>query len=348
MAALLPQAVWAQSALEAEPEVANVGEVLYQNRRTLTYKLRNIGDSPVSITTVLPSCECTDVHWPQTPIGAGETAELTATFFARTLGSFQKEIEVYTDRDAEPLYLTFQGRVVADASDYGGTFPVDMGSVRLSTATVEFDDVNRGDHPEVHIMVLNNSRTTLRPQLMHLPSYLSATYYPEQLAAGRVGRITLSLNSERLLTYGLTQTNIYMARYMGDKVSADNEIDVSAVLLPRLPKQSPEELARAPQFVVETDTLDFAEQLRKARGKVKKTITIGNAGQSPLTVYSVQVYGNALTVSVGKKKIAPATSTKLTVTLDAAKLRRQKTEPRVLIITDDPRRPKTTLVIKKD
>lgn len=343
---LLPTAALAQGHLVAESEVLNVGEILYQSPRTLTYRLVNRGNAATSITSVVPSCGCTQVKCPTTPIPAGEAVELTAIFDARTLGTFQKEIEVYADGASEPLYLTFQGRVVADASDYSGTFPVDMGTVKLSTADIEFDDVNMGDRPEANIMVLNNTRNTLRPQLMHLPSYLTATYHPEQLAAGRVGRIALKLNTERLLGYGLTQTTIYMARQLGDKVSSDNEIDISAVLLPKLPKRTAEQMAKAPALVVETDTIDFAPQLQKHRGKVKQTITIGNAGQTPLTVYSVQVYGNALTVKLSERKIKPDGKAKLVVTLDAERLHRQKKEPRVLIVTDDPRRPKTILTCK--
>ncbi|MBQ9285407.1 MAG: DUF1573 domain-containing protein [Bacteroidaceae bacterium] len=336
----------AQGRLEAETDVLNVGEILYQSPRTLTYKLVNRGTEPVTITTVIPSCGCTQVKYQTSPISAGESAELIATYDARTLGTFQKEIEVYNSAAAEPLYLTFQGRVVADASDYGGGFPVDMGSVKLSTADIEFADVNMGDHPEANIMVLNNSRQTLRPQLMHLPTYLSASYHPEQLAAGRVGRIALRLNTERLMAYGLTQTTINMARSLGDKVSEDNQIDVTAVLLPKLPKRTAEEMAQAPILVCEYDTIDFSNQMQKKGKKLKRTITVGNAGAQVLNIYSVQVYGHSATVKLSNRKIAPDGKARLTLTIDKARLQKQKTEPRVLIITDDPRHPKTTLVCK--
>ena len=324
----------------------NVGEILYLSPRTLTYKLINRGTEPTTITSVVPSCGCTQVRYPQTPIAAGDAAELTATYDARTLGTFQKEIEVYSSGASEPLYLTFQGRVVADASDYSGTFPVDMGTVKLSTNEIEFADVNMGDRPEANIMVLNNSRQTLRPQLMHLPSYLTATYHPEQLAAGRVGRISLRLNTERLMGYGLTQTTINMARSLGDKVSSDNEIDVSAVLLPKLPKRTAEQMAKAPILVCEYDTIDFTSQMQKKSSKAKQTITIGNAGGQTLNVYSVQVYGYASTVKLSSRKIAPDGKAKLTLIIDKERLKKQKTEPRVLFITDDPRHPKVTLVCK--
>ena len=343
---LLPLHVSAQSHLAAEAEIINVGEILYQQPRTLSYRLINRGSQPTTITAVVPSCGCTQVKYPTATIAAGAAAELTAVYDARTLGTFQKEIEVYTDGASEPLYLTFQGRVVADASDYGGGFPVDMGTVKLSTAEVEFADVNMGDHPEANIMVLNNSRQTLRPQLMHLPTYLTATYHPEQLAAGRVGRISLKLNTERLLGYGLSQTTIHMARSLGDKVSDDNQIYVSAVLLPKMPKRTAEQMAAAPVLVTETDTLDFTELMQKRGRKLKQTFTIGNAGRQPLNIYTVQAFGHSATVKLSTRKLAPGAKAKLTVTIDRERLAKQKAQPRILLITDDPQQQKKILICK--
>lgn len=67
---------------------------------------------------------------------------------------------------------------------------------------------------------------------MHLPKYLTAQADPAVIRPGRVGRILLTLNSNELHTMGLTQTSIYLSRFMGDRVSKETEINVSATLLP--------------------------------------------------------------------------------------------------------------------
>ena len=202
------------------------------------------------------------------------------------LGSFQKEIEIYTSATKEPIYLTLQGRVVTSVTDYTDNFPIDLGTVRLNTNVIEFDDVNRGERPEAILQVVNNSRESYRPELMHLPSYLSARYVPERLAGGRVGRIHLTLNSEKLKNYGLTETTIYLSRTIGDKVGPDNEISVSAVLLPSFARLNADELASAPVLQLSEDSLDFSDLGN--RKKLTHSILIRNTGLRELKVSSVQ------------------------------------------------------------
>ena len=73
-----------------------------------------------------------------------------------------------------------------------------MDNVLLSTDHIEFDDVNKGDLPQQTLLVLNNGKQNYVPELMHLPPYLTAICQPEVLRPGRIGRITLTLDSRLL------------------------------------------------------------------------------------------------------------------------------------------------------
>lgn len=222
----------AQPKLAVERDVANMGEILYQLPSKVSFTLRNAGNEPMSIKEVIPSCGCTAVDWTRELIAPGSEGVITAVYDAKMLGVFQKDFEVYTNASDEPVYLHIQGRVVSKLSDYSGSFPVDLGNVRLNVNNIEFDNVNKGDRPMAELQIVNTGRKGYKPYLMHLPPYLSAEYYPEVLAGGRMGKIMLTLDSEKLRQMGLTQASIYLAREMGDKVSEENEIVVSAVLLP--------------------------------------------------------------------------------------------------------------------
>jgi len=209
---------------------------------------------------------------------------------------------------------------------------------------VEFDDVNNGDHPEFVLQVVNTSRESYSPQIMHLPSYLSARYLPEKLAGGRVGRIVLTLNSEKLKSYGLTETTIYLARELGDKVSPENEISVSTVLLPAFSHLSAEEMKAAPQMILSEDSVDFGQL--GSRKKLTHTISVTNQGRRPLVVSNVQVYGRALNVSLSNRTIQPGKTAKLKITVLRDHLTKAKSQPRVLLIANDPTRPKVTIRVK--
>ena len=344
VAAALTTPVAAQQTLVPTQEIINTGEVMFQTPRSVKFELVNKGDKAVRITAVHPSCGCTTAEWPKDEIAAGETATITAVYDARMLGTFQKELEVYTTASEEPLYLTLQGRVVSQLTDYEGDFPIDLGVVRLNTNQVEFDDVNRGDYPMAHIEIVNTTKQSYTPQLMHLPPYLNVKYAPERLAGGRVGRILLTLDSEKLPAMGLNQTSIYLARYMGDKVSETNEIDVSAVLLPNFSQLTPDQAAHPPVMQLSADSLDFRHMADKK--KMTQVITITNTGERPLTIDRLQVYGKALSVSLSSRQIAPGKSAKLKVTVSAQYLKKSKTRPRVLIITNDPKNAKTVIPVK--
>ena len=76
---------------------------------------------------------------------------------------------------------------------------------------------------------------------MHLPPYLSAVATPDKLGRNRTGKIKVTLDTEKLPKLGLTTASVYLSRFPGDKVGEENEIPVSAVLLPDFSRISQQE-----------------------------------------------------------------------------------------------------------
>ena len=336
----------AQPRFEAETPVQKVGELLFQSPKTISFNFKNKGDKPLVITAVRPSCGCIKVSYPDRAIAVGKSGTISATYDARMMGTFYRELAVYTNAQDEPYYLSFQGRVVETAVDYDGDFPIDLGNVRMSTNYVEFDDVNRGDKPVVELQVVNLEHGSYTPQLMHLPNYLTAEYLPESIQPGRVGKIRLTLDSEKLFMEGLNQTSLYLARYMGDKVSDQNEIVVSAVLLPAFHNLTARQLASAPRIVL----MDGDEMVKNevsvvmgTKKKVTKTLNVTNIGEETLSISAVQVFNRAMSVSLGERNIPAHGTTKLKITLDAQELNKAKNGPRLLLICNDPQQAKTLL-----
>ena len=334
----------AQPRLTVENATVSVGDILFQQPRTFSFSITNSGNQPLILSSVTPSCGCTKVKWPSDPIAAGESATIEAVFDAQMLGTFVKELEVRSNASEEPVYLTFEGRVVTTVTEDGTAFPIDLGGIRLSSNVLDFGDVHAGEKSELHLTVLNNSQQSYRPQLMHLPPYLTARYVPERVARGRMARIQLTLDSKELKNYGLTETTIYLSRYLGDKVSPDNEITVSAILLPTFADLTPAQRSKAPRLVLSEDSLDFGDIGSKK--KVTKVITVTNEGQRKLTISTLQVYGKALTVSLSDRVIEPSKQARLKVTVLRDYLQKDKQEPRVLLIANDPNRPKTVIKVK--
>ena len=330
--------ILAQPRFVPDTDIKKVGEVEFQVPRHFSLGFTNKGDKPLIIKEVKASCGCLDVAFPKGPIAAGSRGEISLTFDAKLLGSFYKEVEVLTNASDKPSYVAIQGTVVTEVHDYSDEFPIDLGNVRLVTNIVEFEDVNRGDQPTAELRLLNADRTAFRPELMHLPPYLSADYLPEDIPAGKAGTIRLTLDSEKLSSLGLNQTSIYLSRYMGDKIGDTNEILVSAILLPSFADMSDEALAEAPELSISESSIDMgAFNGKKA---LSRTIMLTNTGKSDLHIHAVQVFNKAISVRIADRTIRPGKSAKLKVSVAARYLGKSKGRMRVLLITDAPRQAK--------
>ena len=143
---------------------------------------------------------------------------------------------------------------------------------------------------------------------------------------------------------GLNQTSVYLARYVGDKVSETNEIFVNAVLLPDFSRLTEQQKNNPPELQIETNEINLGQMGMKE--KLSQTIVLRNVGKSPLRFRQVQVFSKAVSVSLGNRILKPGKSTKLKVTVLARYLKKSKSRPRVLLITDDPKHSKEVINIK--
>lgn len=329
--------------LEIEKETVDCGSVAYDSPVTAVFELRNKGLRKLKIDDVRTSCGCIGVDYPKGEVPGGETFKVRLTYDARQLGRFYKQAAIYSNASDEPVYLTMRGVVLAEVEEYAGNYPFEFGDLRANTNELEFDDVNKGDTPELEIRIRNAGTKTLRPNLMHLPSYLSAAVTPAELRPGHEGRISVTLNSAELHDYGLTQTSVYLANEPGEKVSQDKEIQVSSVLLPGFDGMTDEVRKFAPRMEISADSLliDFA-----GKGKKKGGIEITNTGRTTLKIRSLQMFTGGLKVTLGKRELEAGESTTLKITAYRDQLAKTHGRPRVLMITNDPDRPKVVIKIK--
>ena len=325
--------VKAQPRLEFENTTQEMGTLLWHHPRTATFKVTNKGTQDLLITNVRTDCGCTDAEWTTTPIGPGGSGMIKATYDAEMLGHFNKGLAVYTNLDDKPHYLQLVGVVAMnDAVEQTAEYPYKVGDYYLSTDDIEFDDVNKGDTPTVVLSILNSSKKSYRPELMHLPKYLTAQADPAVIRPGRVGRVLLTLNSNELHTMGLTQTSVYLSRFMGDRVSKETEINVSATLLPDF-IETPSGQALAP--VAQLDSTHITLPPLGKKKKVSGQLMIRNTGKKPLVINALQVYNPGISVSLNKRRIDPGQAEKLKITINA-NTTYFKGRRRVLLITNDP------------
>ena len=272
------------------------------------------------------------------PIAPGATGVITSVFDAKALGRFNKSVGVYCNASNRPIYLAVRGEVSADPKNYTVTHPYEIGAIRLNKDAIEFDDANKGDKPTVEILVANTTEDVYTPVLMHLPPYLEAVAVPERIAKRSTGKIKVTLDTDKLPKFGLTTANVYLSRFPGDKVGAENTIPVSAVLLPDFSGLTEQQRLNAP--VVELSTTELTVPALSEKEKKNFTVVVKNVGKSNLEITDLQVFNSALGVQLKKRVLKPGAQTKMKITAYGKYLNKVKGTPRVLMITNDPNRPK--------
>lgn len=320
------------------------GKVEYNKPVTATFKMKNKGGRKLIISDVRVSCGCISADYPKDGISSGEDFELKVTYDARQMGHFFKEACIYSNGTKEPVYISMKGIVQEHVNDYSKTYPYKVGDLRVDKLDLEFDDVNRGDMPVEEINMVNEGTAVLEPNLMHLPPYLTAEASRPYLRPGQTGKIMVTLHSDLIHDLGITQTTLHLANRKGDKVSQENEINASAVLLPSFAQLTENELLNAPKITLSEEnevTMDFGNKTKQTR-----KIEITNTGKSLLVIRSLRMFSDALRVTLGKTELAPGQKTTLKITADKELMAKARTTPRVLMITNDPNKAKVVIKIK--
>ena len=346
--------IWMLSALLALPasaqkittqhEVVDCGQVVFSKPVTAEFVLKNDGRKPLVINNVLKSCGCTEVDYPKTSIAAGESFVIKAVYDAKQMGTFTKQVCLYTNADEEPFILSMRGKVVGSVVDFAGPYDEMLGAIKSDAQEVEFDDVNRGDRPVQRIHIFNPTDEVLEPVVMHLPDYLHAFVSPSKVAPRHSAEISFVLDSKKLRDLGLNQTSVYLGERPGDKVAPEKEIVVSAVLLPGFENMTPAKKALAPKIEMSATDLNLGRF--NGKKKLKGEILITNKGKSELDIRSMQMFTMGLQVNLKKSKIQPGETVKMKVTAVATDLKKSRVRhPRILMITNDPDHAKVVVKI---
>jgi hypothetical protein len=337
---------WAQpKAVFLNPD-HEMGTLLWQMPSHTMFEVTNKGKSPLNILNVDSGCGCANVSWTTEAIAPGASGFVSVTYDAALLGSFHRCIEVFTNEGSGSHLLTISGKVTKTRKHNPGDFPYHVGEYFLHTDNLEFDDVPFGEETMQTLRIYNSSDRPYTPTLMHLPQYLTATYSPQVIHPGEVGKINVWFNAQKARRLGLTQTNIYLSRFPGDKVSKENEIIVSALVLPvvTVPVDGTE---KVPQAQVSTTLLDLGSMagMRSLKGNVK----LENKGNAPLVINALQVYNTGMRVKIGSRTIEPGKSKNIQITVMNDEGRPLKGRQSVLLLTNDPVQPKIVIdvLVKK-
>ena len=335
----------AQAFLPLQNEM-ECGQMLFKHPTSITVEVRNASAEHVCITNVETGCGCTTATYDRTPIAPGATTPITLMFDARQLGHFNRVLRIFDTISDKPCEIPLHGQVVTKMIDYTGEYPHKLGILYTDADALEFDNVNKGQRLTREIHIMNPSGQNVTPVMLRLPSFLKAEMSPQVLAPKQKGTMKIILNSKDLHDYGLTQSNIYLGKNGADKISSDKEVPVSIVLLPPSAKGEGKILSgNEPHLSMSAKDINLTELQNKS--KAKDELTISNTGRSELVISKLQLFTPGLQVELGQQRLAPGASTKLKVSARGKDLRKTRTRPRILMITNDPDNQKVVIEVRR-
>ncbi len=99
------------SAIKWKTDAIDLGDITQNKPVTIEFEFTNTSDADVIVANAQASCGCTVADYPKTPIAAGKSATISATFNAATKGVFTKNVTV-TFQNEEAKVLNFKGTVI--------------------------------------------------------------------------------------------------------------------------------------------------------------------------------------------------------------------------------------------
>lgn len=97
----------------AEPNGHDFGKIVQGKPVTVEMKFTNIGDKPLIISGVEPTCGCTVAKFTSTPVLKGKTGTITLEYNAAALGVFNKNVTVKSNATEPSKAVYIRGEVIA-------------------------------------------------------------------------------------------------------------------------------------------------------------------------------------------------------------------------------------------
>lgn len=107
--------------LEFETEVIDYGKIKQNDDGNRSFKFKNTGESPITITKVKGSCGCTIATKPNKPIMPGETAEIGVKYATNRVGGFSKTITITSNSSTPNKVLRIKGIVLKSSESNSKT-----------------------------------------------------------------------------------------------------------------------------------------------------------------------------------------------------------------------------------
>ena len=109
--------------IKFESDVVDYGTIDYDANGIREFKFKNVGKSPLTISSVQGECGCTTTTidgkpgWPQEPILPGKSGVIKVKYDTKRAGRFEKNVTVTTNGKLSTLKIKIKGEIKPAPAD---------------------------------------------------------------------------------------------------------------------------------------------------------------------------------------------------------------------------------------
>jgi hypothetical protein len=307
----------------------------------------NMGNSPLVIQRIVPSCGCTTPEWTKEPIPPNGKGKITAIYDpANRPGPFNKTLSVYTNSKPEVVILSIRGQVTPHEKTIEELYMFKVGDVRFESNHMAFTNVRKTEKKIRVMPVINTSNQPVKIEFEGLPEHLQLKASPQVLKPGQKGIIEGNYDATKNPNWGNVSDMVRI------KLNGETENNVfyyvSANLVEDFSGLSKEEMDNAPVFKPAATTVD----LGKIPGSVVKEVEFPftNEGKRDLIIRHIRSTCGCTAIKPGDiegKNIKPGESGSIKASFNSGAYKGKVTKA-IYVYTNDPRNSEVVLLLNAD
>ncbi len=149
--------LYAKGQFQFEKETHDFGIVIDGVKATYIFKFKNVGDQPIIMNQVKPSCGCTSPVWTKTPILPGQEGEIKVIYNSTNrIGSFNKSITISSNADPASKVVYIKGLVIRASEKEYSTAELQDSPKLLLAKNKHFFGKIEVNKPVVYTFIIKN------------------------------------------------------------------------------------------------------------------------------------------------------------------------------------------------
>ncbi|MFN2313231.1 MAG: DUF1573 domain-containing protein [Bacteroidales bacterium] len=312
-------------------------------KQEAVFNFTNTGDSVLVLTRVQPSCGCTASDYTKSPIPPGGKGFVTAVFDPRGYNSrFAKSISVYSNAKPAVTVLIIEGLVAPREKTVEELYTFAVGPVRFESNHLAFTTTKKTEKKIRVMPVVNTSKEPATIEFESLPAHLSLKVSPATIKPGEKGLIEGTYDA-KLNSSAWGNVNDLVRLKVNGKPMPNIYLYVSANLVEDFSGLSSQELASAPVFKLESNTVNFGTVKQNSSADVEFVFT--NEGKSDLVIRHVKSGCGCTALMPTENVIKPGAKSSIKAKFNSGGYKGQIYK-NIFVYTNDPKNSEVMLMIK--